>query len=313
MKKLNEFKEAIKITESDNSVYLDLAVTLNKNSEEVGSIITPLMQKANIAKVKQKLEPEEKGQLVEGYYNNTDAYLFMSSVLNNRDYDIYKDNNGCEINYIQQRAKAFNNSIRTEIANKISNSFIKFLITLDSNLNSLEISKDAKNICIRIIDRLTCLFIYSHEFLDEDATDINDQGIGYKPLLLRLSKDILQNIMYNELDTMYFLNTILPRYMNEISLFINSYCKLYTTKELIYNVKNEDYEYILANVEVIVNNCLSELHNDLIQDYCSVANLASTKGFREAIIPENVNLDNLELLTNTNNSTLYNSTLLLGK
>lgn len=334
------FLDAVTISKSDKDTLLIMNMA-SKNKKIPQLIATPLMQQAKLSQI-------TNGEVGE-YYSNTDSLMFLSSVLNNHDYTLC-DKQGFGESYIEKRSEAFYSSLYTELANNLANIFTMFTIQVDDICKSM---CDKYDVIIgrHIASNLSRIIIDPYRYIDKQSSvscdKLNtDDGIGgiNESLLVRLTKRLLISLAASsrcEEEKLYFLNTDLISYMNEINIVINSHLRIEEINRKIVNFNryndayyddeydtspdgkkisrwnkfnnDERLEIINELFDEITNVALPKLHNEIISLYHMYYTMFTHSDYLYTVLPD-TSLDNFNLIISDDKEVkrngLYNQELI---
>ena len=314
------FLDAITLTAVDN-VVLEKINTVNVNPLVPQLIATPLMQRAKIAcNHENDLEYMDRAD----YYNNTDSLLFLSSVLNNLDCEVCEAAGFGEA-YIEQRAAAFYSSLYTEIANTLSDLFSNFIIDTKRICLAKEKKYDISFNDIPDVISRALLDYYNYIQLQKNVSrDKLNINVGAESILIRLTKSIIRSLASSsnlDEERLFFFNTELNRYMNEINIIINSGVKQRTISSYIidtYYFDDKSYNYsdsekiniIDELFDEITTISLAHLHNSIIILYHNYYAMFKNSEYYNTVIPAEYT-NELDLHVNDNRYSLLNTELLI--
>lgn len=276
-----------------------------------------------------------------GYYNNTDALMFLSSVLDNEDCKIC-DDVGFGILYIEERAQALNSSLYTEIANTLSSIFSDFVINVKKECIAI---REKYNVTIGDVSGDIARAIVNSYNYGEYQKQVSADDFDYETtpgtimkesLLTRLAKRMVTSLAASsgvEAEKLLFCNTILVEYMNEISILINTPIKYITINRYIVNdqyyeyYEDDGYEYTESEYSRrrrswkskteeeklniinelfnnITNNSLSVLHNEILRIYHTYFMMCRNSDYYNTVLPDGVNLNSFQIIQHEEDETL---------
>lgn len=274
----NLFQDAIAITEHDKLTYQALdAITDDETMSLVG---TPLMSRA-----KDVVENRDFK------YSTSNILRFLAD-LKNRDVSLIKErSNDLELagSYVVDRTNAFYSSIYVDIYTDLAVLFTGFVDSF-------------KDVCIEKslnIDKLiSYLFkrIYPDSELDvigrisyDDITSQEDSNYFIESLITRLTAQIIRYAMVglnDGIDVLFFANTVLPNYINEIVYMVRY------TFSLANSYNYFDTRKVSGDTEEICNiitiDLLPLLHNNILEIYSKYCNILSQEDVISLITAQNV-------------------------
>ena len=275
------FQDAITITDYDRLTYYALGSFTD--DETISYVATPLMSKAKCV-----VEDEQEK------YNSGNILRFLAD-LENKDVELIKNKSqDSELtgSYIVNRANAFYSSIYVDIYTDLSIAFSTFLESIDEIIKRKRQKDDYElyncidfNLRNYIFGSFTSDRIMSERICydkNRRGDKVNDRESIVDSLTAQIIRySIGAATLNDDLDLLFFTNTVLPNYMNEIIYLIrNTLARSHCT------LGRHDKKSISND---IINTLLPILHNIIIQIYSKYVNILSKEDIVNLITAENIN------------------------